>query len=358
MHQLGTIATVRAPTRPSYLLAMSSKWALLGCAFAAVDARAAPNDSQLMSFYARSTHTNSSEQQLLAEAWAGPPTPKWLARALDGREPSTDVPKHIWMFWDRGLAGAPASVLQCITSWVIMNPKWRVRLLTDEVILPYLGPGWTREKWEQISPGAHKGDIVRVCVLRTFGGVWADATQFCLLPLDSWVPRAVGRGNEFFAFGTGALPSKDSPAYSSGCVGCEPPTSKPPPYAGCLTRNGAFGVDPATRRTYGISSAFLAATPGSYIANRFYERYVWYMLEHLHAPEYSYFHTCFRLLAANDTRFRKSWLAAAEISNRRVAGSLPLSGHFATKAPVGGGPLTATYKARVDRICGPTVKTT
>lgn len=30
-------------------------------------------------------------------------------------------------------------------------------------------------------------NIVRLCLLRRYGGIWADATVFCLRPLDSWV---------------------------------------------------------------------------------------------------------------------------------------------------------------------------
>jgi hypothetical protein len=45
---------------------------------------------------------------------------------------------------------------------------------------------------------------IRMALLETHGGVWADATVYCRRPLDSWLPARMGEG--FFAF------SKPAPA--------------------------------------------------------------------------------------------------------------------------------------------------
>ncbi len=41
-------------------------------------------------------------------------------------------------------------------------------------------------------------DVVRLELLARYGGVWADATTYCLAPLDEWLESAVASG--FFAF--------------------------------------------------------------------------------------------------------------------------------------------------------------
>lgn len=41
-------------------------------------------------------------------------------------------------------------------------------------------------------------DFLRLQLLKTYGGVWADATCFCMRPLDAWIQAYTGSG--FFAF--------------------------------------------------------------------------------------------------------------------------------------------------------------
>ena len=288
----------------------------------------------------------------LPEPWTHPPVPPWLTSALRGRVRNRRMPATLWMYWDTGLERAPAVVRHCVTSWVMMNAGWSLKLLTDEVVLDYL-PGWTAAMWDAIQPGAHKGDIVRAAVLHLHGGVWADATHFCLIPLDAWIFEAVG---DYFAFGVGDAPFKNDPRFSSGCPGCEMPGARVPPSSGCLARGGP-AFDKATRRSYSISSSFLAAARGSYIAARQYECYVLHMRATLKAPEYTFFHTCFRSLAKNDSTFAARWIEVPEISSRRNF-AYELSAHYSSRRPVGGGPLTATARARIDRTCATSIKTT
>ena len=289
----------------------------------------------------------------LADAWAHPPLPAWLNETLGDRSPSANVPNIIWMFWDRW-PDAPAVVRHCVASWVVMNPTWRVQLLSDADVLTYLPSGWTREKWSNITVGAHRGDVLRIVLLERFGGVWADATLFCLLPLDRWIRRAVGASNDWFAFAAGEKPNKKSPQYGDDCAGCEPPGAPVAKASSCLARGGQ-AFDPASRRTYNPSNSFLAAAPGSYVATREAECFAGYMLKHLKAKSYTHFHECFKGLAASDKKFAKSWLAAVEIPSRRVVGAVPVSGNHKDQAPPA---LTPALRSRVDGVCGPHVKMT
>jgi len=47
-------------------------------------------------------------------------------------------------------------------------------------------------------------NLTRLCLLRRYGGLWTDATVFCLRPLDDWLDDAYDAG--FFAFRN---PAKD-----------------------------------------------------------------------------------------------------------------------------------------------------
>jgi hypothetical protein len=303
--------------------------------------------------------TASSSRDLL-EAWAHPPLPQWLASEISARVPSTHVPSTVWMYWD-SWPNAPAVIQHCVASWVIMNPTWRVKMISDHTIMSYLPIGWTRAKWDNITVPAHKGDILRLVLLQRWGGVWADATLFCLLPLDGWIFTAIGARNDFFAFAAGKVPPKDSDEYGDGCPGCEPVGMPTPPRAKCLARGGKE-FDPRSKRTLNPSVSFLAAAPGSYIASRWAESFASYMLEHMRAPEYTYLHTCFRKLAQSDRRFASAWLEPPEVPSRRVGGAVPLSGRFMNDKTSGnaapGGPLTSKLQSRIDRVCGPHVKMT
>ena len=110
------------------------------------------------------------------------------------RSAPRQIPKIIWIYWDSGEAGAPDLVRHCIASWRDRNPGWEVRVLNistaaEAVSLPH-DPS-------TISVQSY-ADLLRLRLLRQRGGVWADATAYCLAPLDEWLPPLAQRG--FFAF--------------------------------------------------------------------------------------------------------------------------------------------------------------
>lgn len=117
-------------------------------------------------------------------------------RRRDGRAHSMPrtIPKVIWLYWDKGEAGAPALVRACIDSWRVQNPGWDVRVLDADtapsvVDLP-VSPADV--------PVQSYADLLRLRLLAAHGGVWADGTVWCAAPLDHWLPLVAQRG--FFAF--------------------------------------------------------------------------------------------------------------------------------------------------------------
>lgn len=111
--------------------------------------------------------------------------------------------RTIWMLWFQGFDAAPPLVRACLQSWRRHNPGWHVvaldrhslhdRIALDDVI------ALDRDDLTIQT----KSDIVRLCLLRRHGGVWADATAFCFRPLDAWL---CSRYTGFAAF---ANPGRD-----------------------------------------------------------------------------------------------------------------------------------------------------
>lgn len=109
-----------------------------------------------------------------------------------------EIPKKIWLLWLQGLEEAPPVVKACYTSWKERNPTWEVVLLTEENLKEFC----PREIFPLLDAGNISNqaisDIIRINLLATHGGVWADATCFCVSPLDDWLKPYSANG--FFAF--------------------------------------------------------------------------------------------------------------------------------------------------------------
>lgn len=105
-----------------------------------------------------------------------------------------DFPKIIWIFWAQGLDEAPDLVRHCIGSWEARNPSWDIRILDDKTVSQYVDQ-------TQFPDGLSiqsRSDLIRLKLLKLHGGVWVDATCFCMRPLDHWLPALMTAG--FFAF--------------------------------------------------------------------------------------------------------------------------------------------------------------
>ena len=111
------------------------------------------------------------------------------------------LPKIIWMFWHSGLDGAPDVVHRSLTTWQHFNPDHEVRFLDLAAAEAALGVdlGALFDKLTVDLGWANKADIIRMMLLTKFGGIWADATTFCLKPLSDWLNDEI-RANGFFCF--------------------------------------------------------------------------------------------------------------------------------------------------------------
>jgi hypothetical protein len=107
----------------------------------------------------------------------------------------TELPKKIWIYWDKGEAEAPELVRRCIQSWREHNADWEVIVL-DAATAPKAVDLSALEGTK--APKRAIANLLRLKLLSAHGGVWADATLLCHRPLETWLPLACPTG--FFAF--------------------------------------------------------------------------------------------------------------------------------------------------------------
>ena len=108
---------------------------------------------------------------------------------------------NIFLFWDSGFDSAPELIQSCLKSWQFHHKQsnWKIHALCSDDIGDYLPLFESQDRealmhqLNRIERGERCGDIVkftdllRLVLLDTFGGVWADATVFCLKPLNEWI---------------------------------------------------------------------------------------------------------------------------------------------------------------------------
>lgn len=102
--------------------------------------------------------------------------------------------RQIWVFWDTPIEEAPPVVRACVASWRHHNPDWDITVLDTEALADF------PEFLDRFDLARRDIDVqkvaalLRLYLLRTFGGVWVDATVFCMRPLDDWLPSASREG--------------------------------------------------------------------------------------------------------------------------------------------------------------------
>lgn len=97
-----------------------------------------------------------------------------------------DLPNEIiWQYWAQGYDNVPEVVKQCLDSVDKWKGDYTIVRLTDRNLSDYIElPDYIVKKKEQgIIPIAQFSDILRVCLLSTYGGVWLDATIMLTGPL-------------------------------------------------------------------------------------------------------------------------------------------------------------------------------
>lgn len=170
--------------------------------------------------------------------------------------------RTVWMYWDKGWENAPWLQQRIRESWEINNPSWKINCLDKNSVLPYLSEEVKNilfDSEKRISPAA-ESDIIRVNLLRFYGGIWVDATFLCLQPMDSWIHKALNDINFW--------------TYSSGGSIC---------------------------------NWFIISDANNLIINEYYKKVIEYWSNRNTCDKYHWLDGIFRELLANNIEFKREW---------------------------------------------------
>ncbi|CDA10659.1 capsular polysaccharide synthesis protein [Intestinibacter bartlettii] len=97
--------------------------------------------------------------------------------------------QNIWICWLQGEELAPQLVKNCIDSIRRHANNHEVILITIENYKDYIKiPNYILDKYQKgIISNAHFSDIIRMKLLRDYGGLWIDATVFCTKDIPNGV---------------------------------------------------------------------------------------------------------------------------------------------------------------------------
>ncbi len=109
-------------------------------------------------------------------------------------EPAKDA-RIIWQYWHQGVENAPELVKKCLDSVKKFSAGYEVKVLTFDTISEYVT--LPQRYYELLAQGkmktAHFSDLLRLYLLRQYGGIWIDATIMLTAPLPQDLTEA-----EFF----------------------------------------------------------------------------------------------------------------------------------------------------------------
>jgi hypothetical protein len=177
------------------------------------------------------------------------------------------TPKTIWIYWEQGWEEAPLICRYCLRSWQKYNPTWRIITLDRSNVEQYLELTTLVPNVWEIKVVACRSDIIRINLLRNYGGVWVDATTFCTRPLDEWLHKH----GPFFAF-----------------------------------------VNPSPDRM--LANWFMYSSRRNYIVEKWCDTFNEYWKGRDRPEDYFVMHHIFKDLYETDYQFKKQWTAAVKVS--------------------------------------------
>ena len=119
-----------------------------------------------------------------------------------------NIPKKMFMYWHQGWNNAPGIIKRCAATWQEHNPTWDINLLDAATVEEKVKLPAALRTLNLPLPAL--SDVIRICLLKQYGGVWADATLWCVRPLDDWIDSACA-STGFFAYDK---PGPDRPISS------------------------------------------------------------------------------------------------------------------------------------------------
>ena len=123
------------------------------------------------------------------------------------------IDKNIFMLWIQGWDNAPWLQKRVLESWKNNNKEWNIELIDINNLSSYTNDiDYIYDSSKKISLQA-KSDIIRLSLLKKYGGIWADSTLLCMQPLDHWIYEATEKTGFWMYHGHGyGLNSNIGPA--------------------------------------------------------------------------------------------------------------------------------------------------
>lgn len=204
-----------------------------------------------------------------------------------------EISRYVWCYWGQGFENAPDIVKACNKTIQLRNQDRNVILLNDENLSQYIDIPDIILQHEGISK-THFSDILRVLLLKKYGGTWIDATCWSRLSVTNISKIAFSvdllenyqRAN-FFAFTAGNF----------------------------------------------LSNWFLISSKDHVIPTIMSEYLVWYWSQYESEHHYFMFHLAFRAFYLQNAAFRRTWDRTTPISSKSahiLQNNLNLQFHAAT----------------------------
>jgi hypothetical protein len=177
--------------------------------------------------------------------------------------------KNIFLLWLQGWENAPWLNKQVAESWEINNPGWKINYIDFKNLKNYVDDiDYIYDDTNKFISLQAASDIIRLSLLKKYGGVWADATMLCMQPLDSWVYEAVEPAGLWMYHGNGAQMSKE----------------------------------------FGPASWFIISEKDNYLITKWKQECDIYWNNNNRACSYFWMDELFKNLFNNDDKFREIWL--------------------------------------------------
>ena len=99
------------------------------------------------------------------------------------------IPKIIAQFWDSD--NPPEDIEKIMASWPLQNPGYKIKRFSDARAKAWLAQNCSKEvllAYRRASEPAKKADIFRLAFLAVEGGIYADADDRCIKPIETIIP--------------------------------------------------------------------------------------------------------------------------------------------------------------------------
>lgn len=111
------------------------------------------------------------------------------------------IPKIIWAFWDS--KEMPEVVKICINNWKELHPDFEINILNNETIHTFL-PNFPKLK--DFNP-VFKSDLLRLSLLKEYGGIYLDASVFLNQRLDQYISFYIENNLDLLVFSSEGHPN-------------------------------------------------------------------------------------------------------------------------------------------------------